>query len=61
VNGAEWQRGLASGAIEQGRAACDRDVGEADRWGPQGKIQFKTSNGTKLIRPKHYLPELKME
>jgi hypothetical protein len=49
---ASWQEG-------GGVAACDRDIGEADRWGPHDKIQFKTSNGSNLIWPKHYLPNLK--
>jgi hypothetical protein len=48
-----------SDAAEQRRMARDRDIGEADRWGPRDKIQFKTSNDSNLIWPKHYLPKLK--
>jgi hypothetical protein len=58
LSSAERQRGPTSDAAEQGRAACDRDVGEANKWGPRDKIQFKTSNGSNLIRPTHYVMEI---
>jgi hypothetical protein len=58
LSSAERRRGATSGVAEQGRAACDRDVGEANKWGPWDKIQFKTSNSSNLIRPTHYVPKL---
>jgi hypothetical protein len=43
--------GTAAARSEQG---CRED----DEWGPWKKILFKTSNGSNLIQPKHYLPKL---